>query len=529
MGKRAHNSQFPKEIRFNGGTFSGPVELYKNAVPRPAVGLATFSGRLSRHRKRGGVISDDFIDTALYLSPDAFRRRHGARQTWVVVDNERINLLDYYQNRGNYSVISYSTFWSRVKNAQKTESLDREKFEHALGMETRDWIAFYGGGRHRVFSYEGDEYPEHAGKQFHSIAAFLITIGRSAERGLVWGRLKSGWDLDNALTVPLSRTEGGGLIYKIDRLSNGQIYVGLTNGTCETRWALHLQSVKKGAMNRLACAIREDGPAGFEIQVIEDGIESDAELKRREIYWIEKLNARGKGGLNTAPGGGLGGLYGKKVTYEGEEFPTMKIAGKTLGARLQLNPWIVETRLRAGEPLPKSVRVHSHHQDTGNNLFRRWKGMLKRNPEQISEEWMDYDAFKAAVEPTRRRDMDLVRPDPHAPWGPENFKWVTSQERVELVHGKVFRINGVDFPSIEAIAREFGIGTSTLKDRIRRQGMTIEEAVSKLPSAKLRKREVIINGQVFSSINQASKHLSEKLGITSGKARYQIQRGDFNR
>lgn len=511
MGRRAHNSNFPKEIHFNGDTFSGPVELFQNAFPPPAVGLSTFSGRLSRHHNRGGILNEDFIDTALYLSAEAFRKRYGARQTWVTVDEEQMNLWDLYHERSESAAVSYRTFWSRVNFAQKSQSLDRIKLEHALGMKSGDWIAFYGGGRHREIVYGGDEYPELAGKQFHSISAFLTTIGRSGDRGLVWGRLKAGWDLDNALTVPLSRAGGGGLIYKIVRLSTGQIYVGLTNGTRETRWALHLQAVRKGSMNQLACAIRDDGPEGFEIEVLEDGIESDPELKRREVYWIKKLDARGKGGLNTAPGGGLGGLHGKKVVYEDEEFPTLKIAGKILGKRFKLMPWIVETRLRAGAPLPESARVHSKHPDAGKNLFRRWKGMLKRHPGKVCDEWLDYDAFKAAVEPTREIDLDLVRLNPLTPWGPGNFKWVTQQERVERIHGKALCVRGKCYPSIEAVAREFAIGTSTLKDRIGRQRMTIDDAVSDSPFTKIRKCEQVTDsGTPITGSIKSSK--SEKKG-----------------
>lgn len=527
MARRAHNSSFPERIEFKRKSFVGPSAIFHSASPRPAVSLQGFTTRLRKFLVRDGGLSDSTIREALYTTADEFKSRYLTRQSWIEVEGERINVGNFYQKNQDIAEVSYKTFRARVKR-QSDSPLDLEKLNHAVSMKTAEWIAFYGGGRRRPFTYKGDAFGEQYGKRFNSIAAFLITVGKGSDRPLVWSRLKSGWDLDDALTVCVSRIAEGGLIYKITRNSNGQIYIGLTNGGVEARWDFHIHAAKKGARNRFACAIREDGPEGFSIEILEDGIETDQALKEREIYWIDKFEALGAGGLNTMPGGGLGGLRGRKVLYEGEEFPSLKDAARILGERLDVNPWIVETRIRAGERIPLNPRVHSNHPDAGSNLFRRWKGMLKRHPKNVCSKWLDYQSFKDDVASWQEDGYDLVRINRSLEWGPENFRWVTPQERVEEIHGTSIIVFGRKFPSIESLAAEYEIGTSTLKDRVRRQGMSFEEAVSQDISPNHKRRAVTIGDKTFRSKNQAAKFLVEAEGISFGKARYRIDRGDFD-
>jgi hypothetical protein len=49
---------------------------------------------------------------------------------------------------------------------------------------------------------------------------------------------------------------------------------------------------------------------------------------------------------------------------------------------------------------------------------------------------------------------------------------------VEATHGKSIVVKETEFPSLQAVAKAFGIGYSALKDRINRRGLTPEQAVS---------------------------------------------------
>jgi hypothetical protein len=423
-------------------------------------------------------------------------------------------------------VRAYRTFWQRIRNLKNR--LDEEILEHAFTLVASDWISFYGGGRHKNFVYQGHLYPEHHGRTFHGISAFLKTIDRYAEKSTIWSRLKAGWELDTALSIPVAHeTERKGLIYKLTRLTTGQIYIGLTIGSLEQRWIFHLNFARDGGQTRLARAIRDDGPDGFLREVIQEGITDLETLRKREIFWVEELDTRDPNGLNTAKPGGLGAPRGKKIEIDGEIFPSIKEATEVLALRTGLATHVVEKRLRNGEPLPAKARKHSKHPDAGSNLFRRWRAMLKRHPGKIDAAWADnYDRFKSDVETSFSEDLELVREDDSQPWGPTNFAWVTTQRKLEKSHGKAMRVHDIEYPSLKAVADAYGIGLSTLKDRIDRQGMTPDQAVDvPLSATSYRSHErIIIDGRPFRSKRQAILYLVETKGITEHQAKYRLSK-----
>jgi len=215
-------ASLPAVLRFEGLEYSGPTALFDSVRRRPVVGLNTFVGRLNR-LKRNGTLSDETVREALYSSQEDYRRKHGIRKTWVEVSGERIDLEAFYRAENSRAVVTYRTFWSRIRRRDIMETLDEKRLQHALSLSGPEWISHYGGGRHRSFVYEGDLYPEHKGRFFHGISAFLRVLGRYSERSLVWSRLKAGWDLDTALSIPVEyENERKGLIYKLTRVRTGQ-------------------------------------------------------------------------------------------------------------------------------------------------------------------------------------------------------------------------------------------------------------------------------------------------------------------
>ncbi len=157
MPKRAHNSTFPNDFRFDGIAYSGPTDIFRSVRDRPNVTLETVRPRMWR-LNRDEALSDDSIREALYLSPREYRGKYGVRKTWVRVDGKRVDLQIFYQDEESRAAVSYRTFWSRVRKGANVDSWDPVVLEHALTFSGADWISFYGGGRHRSFVYDGDLY-----------------------------------------------------------------------------------------------------------------------------------------------------------------------------------------------------------------------------------------------------------------------------------------------------------------------------------------------------------------------------------
>lgn len=480
MPKRAHNSTFPEELHFNGTIYAGPTELYRLAKSTPNVPLETFLGRLRKHNNIG-EIDEVSISESLYLTVEEYQQKHRVRKTWIDVEGKRIDLYLFYQTEQSRATVPYSAFYQRLKSFRNKETIDTVLMKNALTFETSDWISFYGGGRHKSFIYEGEIYQEHYGKKFHGISAFLKTINRYNDKGVVWSRIKAGWNIDDSLSIPVDfNTERKGIIYKITRISTGQIYVGLSLSSIEQRWYFHISNAMRNSKTKLAQAIKDDGEDGFIRKVLEDNIKSQEKLSEREIYWGEKFDVLGPQGFNMAKLGGIGGAHGVAVEWKGERFQSITEASYVIGKRENLAPYTVESSLRSGKPLPKRQRKHSKHKDAGSILFRRWLALKNRYPYDLAPEWRDdYDVFKSDVGSSYRKESKLLRIDKTKPWGPCNWQWGSATQMVEATHGKKIVIYGVEYPSLKAASNAFGIRYSTLKYRINIQGLSPEEAVER--------------------------------------------------
>jgi len=424
-------------------------------------------------------LDEKFIIEALYMPVKEYMKKYAVRKTWVNVEGQKIELADYYKKYKGKANVDYPTFRTRLTRSKRIHALDSEILNHALILSTKPWISFYGGGKHRSFVYMGDLYPEYSGKRFHGITAFLREIDRYFDKKIVWSRMKLGWDVDSALSIPVDfRTERFGRIYKVTRLSTGQIYIGLTISSIEQRWSFHISAARRNSGTKFAQAIRNDGPVGFHLEILEDNIDSPLKLKEREKYWVKKLDSRGLNGLNTAPAGGIGSSKGVSVIFEGESFESIREAGHVLGKRNSIPYFTVERCIRKGLQLPKKTRKHSKHSEAGTNLFRRWLALKNRHHNDIVIEWQNnYDIFKKDVGRKPSGRLRLIRINSEKPWGPENCYWGNDTEFVQSIHGKPLTAHGKSYPSMKALADAFGIGYSTLKNRINVQKLTPEDAV----------------------------------------------------
>lgn len=307
-GRRPSNSKAPDVVRYGGKDHAGPASIYWSTERAPAVSLATFSARFLRLVKAGALSSEN-IDEALWLTAGEFRRKYGARRTLVEIDGQSTDIQAYYSAHSTEAVVNYRNFWQRVRALAKDNQLSGDTLSHALTLPAATWRSFYGGGRRKGFVYDGDEYPEQSGKHFHSVAALLHTLSRYEDRALVWSRLKAGWNLDDALSVPTAfASHRSGSIYRVIRRKTGAVYVGLTVTSVEQRWAFHVRRATEGSTSKLHMAIREDGAAGFDIDALETGIMDPLLLPAREAFWVERPGGPGRRfGSGGKPGGGFGG------------------------------------------------------------------------------------------------------------------------------------------------------------------------------------------------------------------------------
>lgn len=464
MSKRAHNSKYQSAIWYRGKLFTCASEIYRYGHPDSTVSLATFRTRFGKLAAKG-LINDLNIEEAMTLDPKSYHAKHGTRKTIIKIDGKEVCLQTFYENNQDIAAVTYPNFRLRCTHLGDRDSISLSLAMDALMFDKRKWHLWHGGGRYREFTYSGELYPELKGRKFRSISAFLDEINRHDEINLVWSRINYGWTLDRALSIPPAHKScRTGSIYKIFRLKNGQIYIGLTKNSVDTRWNFHIWNAAKGAKSQLAIAIREDGVNGFEITTLETGIPME-NLAMRESYWAEFFDAFGEHGLNKAPTGGLGSPRGHRIIINGEEFSSKKEAAYVISKRNGIAPYVVLSRLNSGKPIPEAsdVRTHSKHPDAGSNLFRRWLGLLKRHPKNVTESWMqNYDSFKADVSPVPEK-MELVRINKELPWGKGNTEWVSNQEKMERNHGKPVTYEGRQFPTLAAAAKAHGISTYLLK------------------------------------------------------------------
>ncbi len=446
----------------------------------PCVDRATFAARINRCLRRDVGVSYDQVYAALHLDAKGYSAKYQVRRSIVEFNGNRCDLRNLYEKTERS--VDYSVFRTRFFRLQKAALLTQQSMIDAGSFSQDRWVVHYGGGRRRTFTYTGTQYPAYQGRVFLGYSSFLDVIGRSGEKLIVWSRMKAGWSLDEALTVPVGAWGGrSGSIYRVTSVCCGRQYVGLTQMEVAQRWSFHLSAAHSGKSTPIASAIREYGPENFVVDVLESGV-AVRELGARERYWIDKVGALAPSGFNVLRGGGMGSPAGCEVTYRGEKFQSQTCAARVLGERMGLQPHVVLTRLAAGKEVPESARRHSKHPEAGTRLWRRWKSMINgveagRRKGPISIEWMDYDRFAGDVRGKGKSGEVLVRLDSGKAWGGNNFKWVPKCRLVEQVHGVKLVAKGGEFPSWVAAARAHGLSVSTLKHRVRVQGMSLDAAL----------------------------------------------------
>lgn len=116
-------------------------------------------------------------------------------------------------------------------------------------------------------------------------------------------------------------------IYQYINKINGHMYIGLTNDL-KRRDHDHQSAANninnKDYNNPFHCALRKYGRRNFELNVLEDNIETLEELKEKEQYWIKYYDTyKNREHYNATPGGDC---VGEKSRHLGEEHGMSKLS-----------------------------------------------------------------------------------------------------------------------------------------------------------------------------------------------------------
>lgn len=104
------------------------------------------------------------------------------------------------------------------------------------------------------------------------------------------------------------------VIYLLQNLVNGKVYVGKTAKSAEVRFTEHIKEAQRGSDRRLCQALRKHGVEAFSLRTLEQVADASAAAKR-ERFWISHYNSRDyQLGYNMTDGGE--GAPGMLVTEE---------------------------------------------------------------------------------------------------------------------------------------------------------------------------------------------------------------------
>lgn len=144
---------------------------------------------------------------------------------------------------------------------------------------------------------------------------------------------------------------------------------------------------------------------------------------------------------------------------------------------------------------------HGHKRNSGPSpTYRIWLGMKRRCTDTASKDYPRYggsgiavcerwdrsfDSFLADMGERPTLDHTIDRLNPRLGYGPDNCRWATrsqqaSENKTTL---RAVTVGDLNFPSISAACRHFGVSKTTVNMRLK-GGHSLESAVS-VPTGKL--------------------------------------------
>jgi group I intron endonuclease len=126
------------------------------------------------------------------------------------------------------------------------------------------------------------------------------------------------------------------IIYKVENINSGKIYIGATSKSLETRKKDHIKKSKRGKSYAFQNAIATHGPDAFNWQQIDTATSID-ELAQKEKAYILKYNSK-EDGYNQSEGGEI-----QKSVYQYDvstgilinKYSSLSVAGATVNLTKQ--------------------------------------------------------------------------------------------------------------------------------------------------------------------------------------------------
>lgn len=404
-----------------------------------------------------------------------------ARKTYATIDGYSIELNAIFQLLPQGKA-SYPCFRDRIKQLISTSDLNLTLLVLAKKLSNQYWRLVCGSGRSKSFTYYGDLMPSFYGLSFSSIVHFLYVSGNMQKKSLVYGRLKKGWTLDDAISLKqnLSAAQTAS-VYSVTHLETGKIYVGVTTIGIEKRWQQHLNLASKAPNRIFYQYINSYGASAFTLELLESGILVQ-QCADREKYWIKKLSALAPNGLNSCFGGQAPAGRFKTYSVDNDTFSTIRAAAvaHVLKTNGECSEFVAARHISAGLTPPERSRKHSQAKFSGKPLYRIWLALKRRN--RLSDEWLSYETFRLDVSGQSLTDEHpypgycLISKLGKGRLNSENFIWATKAEAAARIHSKPVILFGREFPSVTAVARFYKLAPSTLRYRVNIKGMTLEDA-----------------------------------------------------
>lgn len=129
--------------------------------------------------------------------------------------------------------------------------------------------------------------------------------------------------------------------------------------------------------------------------------------------------------------------------------------------------------------------------------YRIWTGMLTRCRNKndpgfrnygargisVCERWEDFANFLADMG-ERPTGLSLDRIDVDGPYSPENCRWATTKEQMRNRRDNTHLLINGTLEVLADVAERTGLHRSTITSRLRKQGLSIEEALAKRKATK---------------------------------------------
>jgi len=369
-----------------------------------------------------------------------------------------------------------------------------------------------------------------AGQSYPNNWALAKAYGKAGE--LVAKRIRHGWTAEQAVGLvdppPRFRDQIGGSrnqhwkkvqfvddkeypatelgeykLYVITNKYDGKEYVGITITPLWQRLNGHKRAAKIGVKSKLYNAMRFHGGKIFVINLIRSDARSFSELQQQEA---DEIARRGtiKNGYNVSPGGAIG--TPSAITVGGHRFPSRSSAASYFG----INVAVFNLRVgRLGWTPEQAAEIEP-------------RGKYARHKVEVSGR--SYSSLKQAAE-AHGLNYQLV-------WERINDKKWTLEQALGLklppdtvkYRGIALKAFGKTFSSYSDCAKFFSINSESLRQRVVEGKSSLEDAINHLrrrPKAGAQSIKVIAFGKTYGSITKLAENFGLSVHSIRNRIRYQ--------